>query len=142
MMSIKPITEDFAVAPQMEAGDVAAAAGLGYTTIINNRPDGEAPGQPNAAEIEALAQQHGLAFVNIPVTAATMTPEAVQSTATTLRNAPGPVLAYCRSGMRSTTMWALAQAGQMPVDEILRRALQAGCDLSGLEAHLHAKGDI
>jgi sulfide:quinone oxidoreductase len=138
LMTIKPITEIFAVAPQMSAADVAAVAQLGYTTIINNRPDGEVPGQPSAAEIEALARQHGLNFVNIPVSAATMTPEAVQLMATTLQTAPGPVLAYCRSGMRSTTMWALAQAGKMPADEILHHAVQAGYDLSGLEPRLQA----
>jgi len=109
-MPFKPITENFAVSPQIGAAEVAAAAQAGFTTIINNRPDGEAPGQPSAAEIKALAKQHGLNFVSIPVTAASMTPEAVQRTAAALQAAPGPVLAYCRSGMRSTSMWALSQA--------------------------------
>ena len=138
MMPIKPITEVFAVAPQLGAEDVVAAAQAGFTTIINNRPDGEAPGQPAAAEIEALAKQHGLGFVNIPVTAMTMTADEVQRMAAALQTAPGPVLAYCRSGTRSTTMWALAQAGKMPADEILRCAAQAGYDLSGLGPHLRA----
>jgi uncharacterized protein (TIGR01244 family) len=139
LMPFKPINENFSVAPQIGAAEVAAAAEAGFTTIINNRPDGEAPGQPNAAQIEALAQQHGLTFVNIPVTAASMTAESVQRMAEALQTAPGPVLAYCRSGMRSTSMWALAQAGQMPATEILRHAIQAGYDLSGLEPLLHAK---
>ena len=139
-MPFKPITENFAVSPQIGAAEVAAAAQAGFTTIINNRPDGEAPGQPNAAEIEALAKQHGLTFVNIPVNAASMTAEAVQRMAAALHAAPGPVLAYCRSGTRSASMWALAQAGAMPAAEILRHAMQAGYDLSGLEPHLHAKG--
>ena len=138
-MPFKPITENFAVSPQIGAAEVAAAAQAGFTTIINNRPDGEAPGQPSAAEIKALAKQHGLNFVSIPVTAASMTPEAVQRTAAALQAAPGPVLAYCRSGMRSTSMWALAQAGEMPAAKILRHAVQAGYDLSGLEPYLHAK---
>lgn len=138
-MPFKPITENFAVSPQIGAAEIAAAAQAGFTTIINNRPDGEVPGQPDAAEIEALAKQHGLNFVDIPVTAASMTVESVQRMAAALQAAPGPVLAYCRSGMRSTSMWALAQAGQMPAAEILRHATQAGYDLSGLEPHLHAK---
>jgi sulfide:quinone oxidoreductase len=137
-MPFKPITENFAVASsQVGAAEVTAAAQAGFTTIINNRPDGEAPGQPSAAEIEALATQLGLNFVNIPVTATSMTAEAVQRMASALQAAPGPVLAYCRSGMRSTSMWALAQAGQMPAAEILRHAIQAGYDLSGLEPYLH-----
>ncbi len=136
-MPFKPITENFAVSAQIGAAEVAAAAQAGFTTIINNRPDGEAPGQPNAAEIEALAKQHGLNFVSIPVNATSMTIEAVQRMEAALQSAPGPVLAYCRSGMRSTSMWALAQAGHMPVADILQRAIQAGYDLSGLEPHLH-----
>jgi uncharacterized protein (TIGR01244 family) len=138
-MPFKPITEDFAVSPQIGAAEVAAAAQAGFTTIINNRPDGEVPDQPSAAEIEALAKQHGLNFVSIPVTAGTMTAEAVQRMAAALQTAPGPVLAYCRSGMRSTSMWALAQAGEMPAVEILQHAVQAGYDLSGLEPYLHEK---
>ncbi len=138
-MPFKPITENFAVSPQIGPAEVVVAAQAGFTTIINNRPDGEVPGQPNSAEIEALAQQHGLNFVSIPVTATGMTAEAVQRMAEALQTAPGPVLAYCRSGMRSTSMWALAQAGQMPVAEILHHAVQAGYDLSGLEPYLHAK---
>jgi sulfide:quinone oxidoreductase len=139
-MPMKPITETFAVASQLRAEDVAAAAQAGFTTIINNRPDGEDAGQPDAAGIEALAKQHGLGFVSIPVTAATMTDAAVQQMEAALQAAPGPVLAYCRSGMRSTTMWALAQAGKLPADTILRHAAAAGYDLSALEPRLHAKG--
>ncbi len=138
-MPTKPITENFAVASQLQAADIAAAAQAGFTLIICNRPDGEDAGQPGAAEIEALAKQHGLGFASIPVIAATMTDAAVQQMAAALQAAPGPVLAYCRSGMRSTAMWALAQAGSLPADTILRQAAQAGYDLSALEPRLHAK---
>lgn len=137
MADIRPVTPAFAVAPHLAAEDMKAAAAAGYTTIIANRPDGEAPDLPTLAEARTAAEAAGLAFVAIPFAGGPTMP-LVQQTMDALADAAGPVLAYCRSGTRSITVWALAQAaaGKASPDEIVAHAVQAGYDLSGMLATL------
>jgi len=125
---------------QVTEADIAEAARLGFRTIINNRPDGEEPFQLSAARAEEVARAHGLAYVFIPVNAQTLGPQAVESMARALAQQPAPVLAHCRSGMRSTVLWALATAktGDLTVEEILHRAANAGYDLSPQRPMLEA----
>ena len=129
---IRAVTETFAVADQIAASDVAAIAGAGYRTLICNRPDGEAPGQPAAAVIAAEAKRHGLAFHDIPVISGRLTRENVDAFSEALKSTEMPVLAYCRSGTRSITLWSLTQTGTRPTDEIVRLAAAAGYDMSGV----------
>src|SRR5690606_23272635 len=103
------ITPDYGVAPQIEPRDVAEIAALGYRAIMCNRPDGEGPGQPEAAAIRAEAERLGLAFAHVPVISGQMTAEDVADFAAALAELPGPVLAYCRSGTRSRTLWQHAK---------------------------------
>ena len=110
-MAFKKLTNDFAVSAQITESDIIEAAKNGFVAIIGNRPDGEDAGQPSAAEIAALAHQHGLKFAHIPVTAGAMRDADIETMAAALQEAGGPVLAYCRSGTRATMMWGLAQAG-------------------------------
>jgi sulfide:quinone oxidoreductase len=120
------------VAPQITAGEFAEIAAAGFRSVINNRPDGEAPDQLTDASARAAAAAVGLSYVAIPVTGSPGKAEAA-STARALKELPGPVLAYCRSGTRSITCWALAQAdGGAQADEVLGQARAAGYDLSGL----------
>jgi len=137
MTVFRPVTPDFSVAGQMDATDVARAAKLGFKVIINNRPDREAPGQPSAAEIRAAAEAAGLRFHNLAYAGQTP-PGVVAETATLLNEAQGPVLAYCRTGMRSIKAWALAQAlcGTKRPDEIIALAAKAGYDLEGARGAL------
>lgn len=137
MSEFKRVTPDFAVASQLGTDDIARAAAEGFRTIISNRPDGEAPGQPSASEIKAAAEAAGLAFKQIPFSGLPPAP-AVMETAQALDEANGPVLAYCRSGTRSITAWALAQAlaGSHTPDEIIALAQKAGYDLSGARGAL------
>ncbi len=138
MSEFKRVTADFAVAGQLGTEDVARAAGEGYRTIIANRPDGEAPGQPAADAIKAAADAAGLNFKAIPFSGLPPAPAIVAETATALDEANGPVLAYCRTGARSITAWALAQAltgGHTP-DEIIALAQKAGYDLNGARGAL------
>lgn len=127
----------FSVAGQLAPADIEAAAEAGYRVVVNNRPDGEEPGQPPGAEIEAAAKAAGLAYRAIPVSGAP-TMAAVDEMAEMLAGADGPVIAYCRSGRRSMALWALAQAKARadPPDEIIRLAEAAGYDLSALRATL------
>jgi uncharacterized protein (TIGR01244 family) len=127
------VTDDFAVSPQISTDDVATAAARGFTLIVNNRPDGEAPGQPAGAAIEAAARAAGLDYIHIPVVGAPTTGQ-VQAMRGAADGASGKVLAYCRSGTRSIVTWALGQAAdeRMSVTDLMRRAASAGYDLSAV----------
>ena len=117
--------------PQIGLAEVAAAKAQGIALIINNRPEGESDDQVEGAAIAAAAQAAGIEYVAIPVTHAGFSETQVQSMAEALAGAKGPVLAYCRSGTRSTLLWALAEAsrGGDPA-EIADQAAGAGYDIS------------
>ena len=138
MSEFKRVTPDFAVAGQLGTADIARAADEGFRTIISNRPDGEAPGQPSASEIKTAAEAAGLTFRHIPFSGVPPAPAVVMETAEALDEANSPVLAYCRSGARSITAWALAQAlaGSHTPDEIIALAQKAGYDLTGARGAL------
>jgi sulfide:quinone oxidoreductase len=132
MADIRRLTADYAVSPQLTVQDVAEAAAAGYRTIVSNRPDGEAPGQPRMDEIEAAARAASITFVRNPI-AGPPPLAAVDRTAQAMAESPGPILAYCRSGTRSATLWAMAaaRAGKLSAAEIVAAARAAGYDLSG-----------
>jgi len=137
-MDIKPISPFLAVAPQISEGDPGTLASLGYRTVVNNRPDGEAEGQPTSAAIEAAARRHGLDYHYLPVRSGAVTDDDVAAFAALLQQVDGPVLAFCRTGTRSLTLWALAEARHLSVDAILATAAGAGYDLQGLRERLQA----
>lgn len=128
------IDDLFFASPQIAASDVAEAKALGITTIVNNRPDGEEPSDAQGAEIEAAAIAAGLHYVAIPVTHGGFSGPQIAAMALAIESADGPVLAYCRSGTRSTLLWALARA-QLGEDKASLRAKAAngGYDLSSIE---------
>lgn len=132
MVEFRRLTPDFSAAPQLAPADLARAADQGFRIILNNRPDGEAPGQPPSAEIKAAAEALGLRYVALPFTGPPP-PALVAATADLLATSREPVLAYCRTGTRSVTAWALAQAllGAYRPDELVALAAGAGYDLSG-----------
>jgi uncharacterized protein (TIGR01244 family) len=110
-ISISQHTEQFATAPQISPQDMAAIAAHGFHTVINNRPDGEGgPDQPTSATMAQAAQAAGLTYHYLPVISGQITHEQVAQFAELLKAAPGPVLAFCRSGARSTNIWAMALA--------------------------------
>jgi uncharacterized protein (TIGR01244 family) len=123
--------------PQIELEHVKEAAALGIRLIINNRPEGESDDQTPGDAIAAAARSAGLAYVAIPVTHAGFSEAQVSAMADALASADGPVLAYCRSGTRSTLLWALAEAsrGAAP-EELASAAAAAGYDLSPIRAML------
>jgi uncharacterized protein (TIGR01244 family) len=131
----RKLTDKVLASPQIGRDEVAAAATEGVTLIINNRPEGESDDQTAGAEIEAAAKAAGLGYVAIPVTHAGFSEAQVKSMAEALAGADGKVLAYCRSGTRSTLLWALAEAsrGANP-DELARHAAEAGYDLAPVRA--------
>jgi len=105
----KALTPQFAVAAQLSAHDLPAVAAQGFKTLINNRPDGEGgAGQPPSREFEAVAQALGLNYIYLPVVSGAITAEQAVAMREALATAPGPVLAFCRSGARSAQLYSLA----------------------------------
>ncbi len=135
MSDFRRITENVLVSPQLALADIAAAAALGVTTIVNNRPDGEEPSAPQGDAIADAAAAAGLSYVAIPVGHSGLSEPQVDAMIAAMEQTGGPILAYCRSGTRSTLLWALASAkqGQAP-DAIARAAAQAGYDVSPIRA--------
>ena len=111
-MDIRTLTADLSVTGQITKDQLAQIAAQGFRAIICNRPDGEEPGQPSFAQIEEAARAAGLAARYLPVTGADLTDDKAAAFAGLLKTLPGPVLAYCRSGMRSATLSSLAHANQ------------------------------
>jgi len=131
----KLLTDDVAVCAFVPPEMLAALAPR-FRTIINNRPDAEEPGQPSSAEIEAEARRLGLDYIHIPVVAERIGDAEVAAFGKALTGRKGPVLAFCKSGRRAATLWALSQAGKGNVEEILAAAAAAGYDLSALAPKL------
>ena len=123
--------------PQIDLAEVEQAKALGVTLIINNRPEDESPDQVPGPAIEAAARAAGIDYVAIPVTHAGFSAPQVEAMAAALAGAGGPVLAYCRSGTRSTLLWALAEASTGADPEVLTEAAAgAGYDLGPIRSLL------
>ena len=104
-MTIFRLSDDCAVSSQLRPEDVPAIAAEGFTTIVCNRPDGEDFAQPTAREIADACVAASLAFVSIPIDRHGLTMEMVDSFRKAVDDSNGPVLAYCRSGQRSSVLW-------------------------------------
>ncbi|MBZ4022483.1 TIGR01244 family protein [Rhodobacter sp. TJ_12] len=139
MLDLRYLAPDFAVAPQIALEDLDEAARLGFRTVINNRPEDEVPESLRDAAFAAAAEAAGLRYLFLPYEPGLLTSALAEAFEAAVAVAPHPVLAWCRSGTRSSHLWALAQAGQRPVEEILSAAAQAGYDHSGLVPLLRAK---
>lgn len=131
-MDIKSLTDELSVSPQIVSADLQAVAEAGFRSVICNRPDGEGSDQPVFSEIELAAKAQGLQVRYLPAESGKVTDEQGAAFGALMAELPKPVLAFCRTGMRSTTMWALSQAGQMPLPQIIERASRAGFDLKGV----------
>lgn len=131
MSDFRKIEDGIFASPQIELADIEAARAMGITLIINNRPEDESPDQTPGPDIEAAARAAGIDYLAIPVTHAGFSEAQVRAMAEALKGRTGPVLAYCRSGTRSTLLWALAEAsrGRSP-DELARSAAGGGYDVA------------
>ncbi|HEY7797292.1 MAG TPA: TIGR01244 family sulfur transferase [Hyphomonadaceae bacterium] len=130
MADVRQVTGTFAVAAQLGIEDLAELKAAGIRHLINNRPDEEAPAGSRGADIRTAAEAAGMSYVHAPFVGPP-TPEAIEAAA----KASGPTVAYCRSGTRSITAWALSQAksGAMGVDAIIEAAGNAGYNLAALK---------
>lgn len=135
-MDIRRVNDKLSVSPQVLPEDVPAIKAAGFVAIVNNRPDGEAPGQPTSDALKQAADAHGLSYHAIPVGRAGISGQMIADMKAALDGADGPVIGFCRSGTRSVTLWALSQAGVIAAEEILSSAAGAGYDMSHLLPHL------
>jgi uncharacterized protein (TIGR01244 family) len=125
------VNDRLSVSPQLSIADVAKAKAMGFRTLINNRPDGEAPDQPTSAEIEAAAKAAGLNYLYIPVRG--ISPDVAEQACAAIESSEGPVLAFCRSGNRSISCYSLGKHMQgHDRDELVATAAGAGYDLSNV----------
>lgn len=137
-MKLMAVTDGLMASPQITADDFEELKAQGVRTIICNRPDGEDEGQLSAARAAELAKKNGMAFRHIPMTVATLTRDVVEDFTRTLEKADGPVLAYCRSGTRSASLWALGEglAGRMSAEEVEAFGAKLGLDFKPAAAWL------
>lgn len=131
MSDFRRLTDSILASPQISVADIATAKSQGVTLIINNRPDDEEAGQVAGHEIEAAAAAAGIEYMAIPIGQSGFSAPQVEAMANALENSTGQVLAYCRSGTRSTLLWALSQASQgSNPEELAAQAMAAGYDVS------------
>ena len=133
MIEIIQLERDIAVAPQLTEADFAEIAARGFRSVVNNRPDGEAPDQLPNARAEAAARRHGLEFRCQPVKNINVTDDdVVDAFARLMDDLPRPILFYCRTGTRCATLWTQVAAIQLGVDEALAIVTRAGYELDFL----------
>jgi sulfide:quinone oxidoreductase len=133
--SLAELTPGISAAGSLDRDDIEALAQQGVRTIVNNRPDGEDPGQLSAAEAQQIAEAHGIAYHHIPFTMPTLSQAEVEAFAAVLAGQPEPLVAHCRSGTRSALLWALVRLreGEDPA-ALVAAAARGGIDISPLPA--------
>ena len=142
MVKITQLEPDIAVAPRLVEADFAEVAARGFRSVVNILPDGETPDQLASEQAEAAARRHGMAFHYRPVMVAEVTDDdAVEDFARLMDEMPAPILFYCKSAGRSTTLWTQAAAGRLGVDRALAVARAAGYDLEVLRDSLAERAD-
>jgi len=137
-MSGRKLSDEISVASQIGPDDIADIAAAGFRSIVCNRPDGEAFDQPAFAKIEQAAKAAGLEIVWQPIVSGSLSPADGARFGEIVDGLAKPVLAYCRTGTRCTALWSLSQAGQMPSEDVVRAAAEAGYDMRGLLPQLEA----
>jgi sulfide:quinone oxidoreductase len=138
-MELKTLSAELTVSKQISVDDIATLAEHGVKAIICNRPNGEGSDQPGFKELEAKAKEHNIEIHYLPVVTGKVSDEDAEQFGELLKTLPKPIHAYCRSGMRSTTLWALSQADKQPLAEIVAQAKQAGYDMTGVASRIAAK---
>lgn len=137
-MPMIALSDSLTVSGQLGVDDIDTLAQRGVRTVICNRPDGETPDQPRAAALAQQAAAHGMQWLHIPVTPQQIGDGDISAFRAALSERPGPVHAFCGSGMRSTMLWAMSQAAEQSPEVLIARAADAGYDISALAPRLAA----
>ena len=142
MAKMTQVADNFWVAHQLDPADMDELAAKGIKTILNNRPDNEEAGQPSASQVQQAAAAKGIGYRHIPVTTPTMDRAAIDAVGAAVREAPGPIVAHCRSGTRSYLLWAANEVlqGRATAAGIIAAGAPKGYDLSGLAGVLERIG--
>ena len=142
MDRIARLAPDFAVTSALREADYAEAARLGFKSILSNLPDGEDASIPPARQQAVAAWRAGLKFRHVPAPKLDLFTDAtVEGMADALAGLDGPVLAHCKSGVRSAIVWAAASARSQPVDCVLDALSEAGFDLEFIRDDLESQAD-
>lgn len=137
-MNLQSLSPSLRVTDQLVPTDIPALKEAGVSSVVCNRPDGEQPDQPDHLALQAACSRAGLSFAYLPVVPGSITDGHVQQFAVLLEQLPAPIAAYCRTGTRSASLWALSQirAGSATPEQVLSVAGEAGYDLSSLASRL------
>lgn len=128
-MKLANLTPNFGALPQPTVEEIGELADRGYRSIIGNRPDGEAPDQPKWNDVKAAALARGMDAVHVPVVASQISEADIRAFREALERLPKPIAAFCRTGTRSTLLWALANEAGLTADERIEIAAREGYDL-------------
>ncbi|MFM1814642.1 MAG: hypothetical protein RLZ98_1337 [Pseudomonadota bacterium] len=131
-MDLRKLTDDVSVSPQITPDDIPQIKNAGFRSIVCHRPDGEAPDQPLYREVEEAARAAGLEIRNQPVVSGRMSDQDAAEFGKLMQELPKPLLAYCRTGTRSASLWSLAASANTPLPEVLSATRAAGYDMSGI----------
>jgi len=135
-MELRKLDESQSISPQITLADIPWLEANGYRTLISNRPDGEDPDQPTAANIAKASRASGISFVHIPVVSGSISDDDVLKFSQASQENSGKVHAFCRTGTRAAMLWALAEPTSRNTGEILETAAKAGYDISALRPRL------
>ena len=131
-MMLNKIIEDYVVSDQITEEDIEQLKEAGFKTIFCNRPDNEEQNQVTVKSIQDKAIESGLNFIHQPVIGGQISQNDIDQFSDYFDAAEKPIFAYCRTGTRSSMLWALSESGKRPIDEILQLASAAGYNLSNL----------
>ena len=137
-MKFAKINHELTVSDQITIEDLKEIHAQGYKTIFCNRPDQESEDQLAFSLIEKEAQNLGIKAIHQPVIGGQISDVDIAQFDAYFKAAPKPIFAYCRTGTRCSTLWALSHANTLPIDDILSKAQNAGYDLSSLRDRLNA----
>ncbi len=137
-MKFAKINNELTVSDQITIEDLKKIEAQGYKTIFCNRPDQESEGQLAFSAIEKEAQNLGIKTIHQPVIGGQISDDDIAKFGSYFENAQKPIFAYCRTGTRCSTLWALSHAKNLPIDDILSKAQNAGYDLSALRDRLNS----
>ncbi|MDH6153452.1 MULTISPECIES: bifunctional protein tyrosine phosphatase family protein/NAD(P)/FAD-dependent oxidoreductase [Paraburkholderia] len=141
-MDIRSLDPSLCASPQLSPEDMVAVAAAGFRSVICNRPDGEGADQPTFSEIEAAARELGIAARYLPVESGKVGDAQAAQFGELMQALPKPVLAYCRTGMRAATLWALSEARGWTLPDIIDAGKAAGYDLTALTRRIANGGKV
>jgi sulfide:quinone oxidoreductase len=141
-MNIHSLGSTLSASPQLSSEDIPAVVAAGFRAIVCNRPDGEGADQPNFIEIEAAAREHGIEAHYLPVESGKVSDDLAGQFSDLMQALPKPVLAYCRTGMRAATLWALSEARSRTLPDIIAVGQAAGYDLTALARRIANGGKV